>query len=100
MELIYKNMSRDLRKDEAEQKEKDYFSTCAVLFLKFLFRNKAIYSISEPSDLFETAMYILEFEANNNFYQAPDCDIERSVSITNVKRKSFYFFQIKKINFI
>lgn len=104
LELLRKNMERDLRNDPEEQEEKDQLTCCAILFLKYLMRIQDMYMTVEPPHLLSSALEILQFEYDFNPRSAVDCDIERAVSVDNPKHlveftkkipsNSYNFFRI------
>lgn len=86
LELLKKNMSRDLKDDEEEQKEKNILSLCIIIFMKAILKPPLPSSVSiESSENLENIGAILVHESIKNPRDNVICEIEATIGASNAK---------------
>lgn len=86
LELLKKNMSRDLKDDEEEQKEKNILSLCIITFMKAILKPPLPSNFSiETSENLEYIGSILVDESIKNPRDNVICQIEATIGATNAK---------------
>lgn len=84
LELLRKNMNRDLRDDPEEQAEKDVLSACTIVFLKSLLAGD-IPPGSESTVNMESITSIMKDESELNNITDLSIDVEKTLGCKNVK---------------
>ena len=95
LEVLNKNMSRDLLDDPDEQEEKNILSVCGIYFLKFLAKDLVINKHADTTRIFEYTMQIIQDEANMNPTSSPPVDIEKTILKENAE---FIILFLKELN--
>jgi hypothetical protein len=84
LDMLRKNMSRDLREDIHEQDEKNILNVCIITFLKSLVAKGQTERLETTTNM-DNILSILKDESNLNPLTSLSTDVEKTVGYQNIK---------------
>jgi hypothetical protein len=88
LEMLRKNMSRDLKEDAIEQREKNVLNLCIVVFLKAMTLGKGIIPPGiETTNNLDSISIVLRDESNLNPIDSEPAEVEKTIGCRNTKCK-------------